>query len=239
MAPSSPSTPSEGEIVESDAEKATTSLLKVNSIHVDRQSRKCVSISRSPTPIRSPLRHKSRTRSRSPYREPRGAKRLREDDHYSDRTREDPRHFRIQYEDRLAGGQRNLRQRSNDLDRPERPEQRLRYDDRNTSGRSRDKRLRTRSRSSIRIQVGKKDHSRNPWDDRGGRADSHGWRDQNGQGYEESNGRLSSKQSVSDRGQTPVAAASITHEAETKNIQTQHLHSSESSFRQTADEYVP
>ncbi len=239
MAPSSPSTPSEGEIVESDAEKATTSLLTVNGIYVDRQSRKRVSVSRSPTPIRSPVRLKSRTRSRSPYREPRGAKRLREDDHYSDRARDDPRHFKIRYENRSAGGQRNLRKRFDDLDRAERPEQRLHYNDRSTGRRSRDKRPRTRSRSPIRMNAGTMDYLRNPRDDRGGRADSHGWRDRNGQGYGESNGRLSSKQSVSDRGQTPVAAVFVTHEAETKNNQTQYLIPSKSDSRQNADEYVP
>ncbi len=239
MAPSSPSTPSEGEIVESDSEKATTSLLTINGIHVDRQSRKRVSVSRSPTPIRSPIRHKSRTRSRSPYREPRGEKRLREDDHYNDRTRDDPRQFRVRYEDHLAGSQRNPRKHFDDLDRPERLEARLRYDDRSTDGRPRDKRPRTRSRSPVRLKPGRTEQLRRPRDDRGARRDGHGWRSRNGQGYRESSGRLSSQQSVSDRGYSPVAAASVTHEAETKNNQTQHFDLSKPTFRQPADEYVP
>ena len=239
MAHSSPSTPSEGEIVESDSEKATTSLLTVNGTNVDRQSRKRVSVSRSPTPIRSPLRHKSRTRSRSPYRESRGPKRLREDDSYSDRTREDPRHFKIRYEDRSAGSQRNIQRRFDDLDRPEHPDPRLRYDDRSAGRRPRDKRPRTRSRSPVRARPGRTDHSRKSRDDRGGRSDGHGWRSRNGQGYGESNGRLSSQQSVSDRGFSPVATASITHEAETKNHQTQHLNPSKPISHQPANEYVP
>lgn len=237
MASSSPSTPSEGEIVESDSEKATTSLLTINGTHVDRQSRKRVSISRSPTPIRSPIRYKSRTRSRSPYREPRGAKRLREDDHCSDRTRDDPRQFKVRYEDRLAGSRRNPRKHCDDLDRPERPDARLRYDERSTGGRPRDKRPRTRSMSPIRLKPARTEQSRKPRDNRGGRADGPGWRGLNTQGYKESSGRLSSQQSVSDRGIPPVAAASVTHEAETKNNQTQHFHLSKPTSRQPA-EYV-
>ncbi len=238
MASSSPSTPSEGEIVESDSEKATTSLVTINGTHVDRQSRKRVSISRSPTPIRSPIRHKSRTRSRSPYRDPRGAKRLREDDHYSDRTRDDPRQFKVRYEDRLAGSRRNPRKHFDDLDRPEHLDARLRYDDRSTGGRPRDKRLKTRSRSPIRLKPGRTEQLRDSRDDRRGRADGPGWRGRNTQGYKESSGRLSSQQSVSDRGYPPVAAASVTHEAETKNNQTQHFDLSKPTSRQSVNEYV-
>ena len=238
MTPSSPSTLSEGEIAESDSEKATTSLLIVNGTNVDGQSRKRVSVSRSPTPIRSPIRHKSRTRSRSPYREPRGAKRFREDDPYIDRTRDDPRHFKVRYEDRSAGSQRNPNKHFDDLDRPERPDLRLHYDDRSVGGRPRDKRLRTRSRSPVRMKPGRTDHPRKLRDDKSGSLDGYGWRGRSGQGYGESSGRLSSQQSVSDRGYSPVATASVTHETETKS-KTQHPNPSKPNSRQPADKYVP
>src|SRR6266498_289477 len=93
-----PSTPSEGEIVEdsiSDTEKATTSLPSVNGTSVNRSTRPRNSPAppsrpRSPAPAHS-IRSPRRERSRSPYRERRGEKRRRDDDYLSDRGRGDSR----------------------------------------------------------------------------------------------------------------------------------------------------
>ena len=89
------------------------------------------------------------------------------------------------------------------------------------------------------MKPGRTDHSQKLRDDRSGRLDGYGWRGRSGQGYGESNGRLSSQQSVSDRGYSPVATASVTHEAETKINQTQHPNPSKSNSRQPTYEYVP
>ena len=238
MALSPQSTPSEGEIVESDSDKATTSLMKVNGTHVDRQSRKRISVSRSPTPIRSPIRYKSRTRSRSPYREPRGAKRLWEDDHHTDQTRDDPRRFKVRYENPTVGGQRNSRKYFDDIDRAERPDTKFRYDDQSGGGRLRDKRSRARSRSPFQLRATRAEQLRKPWDDRISLADGHSRSGRSRHGYRESSGKLSSQQSVSDRGQSPVATASVTHEAETRHNQTQHLNTSKSTSFQISNRYV-
>lgn len=66
MASPSPSTPSEGEIVESDLVKAKPSIVDVRGTSVDRQSRIRASVSRSPTPARSIRQYRSRTRSARP-----------------------------------------------------------------------------------------------------------------------------------------------------------------------------
>ena len=107
MMSSSASSPSEGEIIESDRDKATTSLAENQNHHVNRPSRKRSSISRSPSPLRSPRRRTSRSTSRSPYRESRGSKRALKDDHY-DRTRHDSRNFKARYEDRRPGSTAGL-----------------------------------------------------------------------------------------------------------------------------------
>ncbi|MCJ1468684.1 U4/U6 small nuclear ribonucleoprotein prp4 [Pseudocyphellaria aurata] len=128
----SPSTPSEGEIVESDSEKATTSLCSLNDTNVDRKSRIRVSVSRSPSPYRSPRRRQSRTPSRSPYRESRGAKRLRENDHDGERVRGDSRRFKVKYEDRSSGRKASFNL-YDDLDRSREPS--LRYESHGAHGR--------------------------------------------------------------------------------------------------------
>ena len=88
----SPSTLSEGEIVESGSEmKATMSQAPFNGINVDRQTR------RSPPLPPPPPRRRSRTRSRSPhhYQERRQQKRRRDDDY-------DSRQRRHRYGDRSS-----------------------------------------------------------------------------------------------------------------------------------------
>jgi len=216
----SPSTPSEGEIVESESEKATTSLPSVNGTSVDRHSRTRVSVSKSPEPVDSPpRRYKSRTRSRSPYREPRGEKRRFEDDYHNDHGRSDPRRFKVYYEETLPSSRDRSRVSYADLDKGKSSDLSLRYDDRDTASRYRDKRQKTRSRSPPRPSR-RQDHSvRYGREDKEGNRSRYGQKDRDYKGPRESNSRLLSNQSVSDRGHNPVAAASSKREAETRHIQ--------------------
>ncbi|KAL9602320.1 MAG: hypothetical protein Q9219_001886 [cf. Caloplaca sp. 3 TL-2023] len=220
---SSPSTPSEGEIIESESEKATTSLHNVKDNNVNPPSRHRVfSVSRSPSPIRSPVQslrsYRSRSRSRSPYREPRGAKRARDDEHYNDRPREDTRRFKVRYEDR-AHDDRRKSHKSYEVDRPTRSDPRLGYNGR--SDRFPNRQHKTRSRSPY-SRSAKPNHGRGGVKDREGRRNGHGWQDQGRRGYDRSRRRLSQEQSVSDRGQSPVATASSRHKAEIRHDQKHH-----------------
>ncbi|KAL8779209.1 MAG: hypothetical protein Q9213_007055 [Squamulea squamosa] len=217
---SSSSTPSEGEIVESDSDKATTSLHTINDNKVNPKSRHEVSVSRSPSPIRSPTSHLSRSRSRSPYRESRGSKRPPEDDHYNDRPREDTRRFKIRYEDRSYRDRKKLNTLS-DLDRSRGPDPRLSYDDR--YARIADKQHRVRSRSPHYSKSSKQSQGRYGGSSRDFRRGGHGWQDNDRYGYEkEGRSRLSRAQSVSDRGQSPVATAFSKRKAEIKPEQKHH-----------------
>jgi len=220
MASPSPSTPSEGEIVESDLEKAKPSIVDVRGTSVDRQSRKRASVSRTPTPDRSTRQYRSQTRSRSPYREPRGAKRPHEDT-YADRTKDDPRQFKIRYEDRSFEDRRRPHNRDRDTGRYEDPNENFRYDDRGKRDGPREKRQRTRSRSP-RSARPVANYGNGPKGERGKRVDGRGQPDHGSKGHRESNNRLSNQQSVSDRGRSSVAAAYERREAETANIQKQH-----------------
>ena len=214
----SPSTRSEGEIVESDSEKATTSLLSVNGTSVDRHSRTRVSVSKSPEPIDSPpRRYESRTRSRSPYREPRGEKRRLDDDHQKDRGRSDPRRFRVRYEETTSSDRDRSRVSYADLDKGKSADLALRYDDRDTASRYRAKRQKTRSRSPPRPF--RRQEVRYGREDREGNRSRYGKQDRDYKGSRESNSRLLSNQSVSDRGHHPVAAESSKREAETRHLQ--------------------
>lgn len=235
MTPPSPSTPSEGEIVESDSEKATTSLCSLNGTNVDRKSRIRASVSRSPSPYRSPRRHQSRTPSRSPYREPRGAKRVREDDQYNDRVRGDFRRFKVKYEDRSTG-RRTSRNLYDDFDRSR--EQSIRYEDRGTYERMREKTSRTRNRSPIRLRPGGFEQGRPKNCDKDSQASFYGRDTRAGKGYDESTSRLSSEHSVSDRGQIPAATALARRDAENRSNQTKRYVDSEQEVGQLATEYV-
>ncbi len=236
MASPSPSTPSEGEIVESDLEKAKPSIVDDRGTSVDRQSRKRASVSRTPTPDRSTRQYRSRTRSRSPYREPRGAKRPHEDAH-ADRTKDDPRRFKIRYEDRPFEDRRRPYNRDKDVGRHGDADQSLHYDDRGKREGPREKRQRTRSRSprSARSAV---NYGNGPKGERAEWVDGRGQRDHGSKGHRESNSRLSKQQSVSDRGHSSVAAAYGRREAETANIQRQHTNEPGSNARPSAAEYV-
>ncbi|CAL8578106.1 U4/U6 small nuclear ribonucleoprotein prp4 [Xanthoria parietina] len=216
---STSSTPSEGEIVETDSDKATTSLHTVKDKHVNPQSRLRVSVSPSPSPIRSPKSHRSRTRSRSPYREPRGSKRSREGDHCDDRPREDTRRFKVKYEDRPYADRRKPH-RLTDLDRSRGPDPSLSYDDRHA--RFPDRKHRVRSRSPYYKSLAPH-HARHREIGRDARRDGHGWQDQDRRRHDkEGRNMLSREQSVSDRGHSPVATASYKQKAETKPEQKHH-----------------
>ena len=232
------STPSEGEILESDSEKATPSLPSVNGTKVDRQSRKHLSVSRSPSPVRTPksTHSRPRTRSRSPYREYRGTKRTRDVDQERYHERIDPRRFKVHYEERPYGDRSKDRSRYNDLDSGDGRDPTLRYDDRNMDGRSREKRQRTRSRSVGRAN-GKKAYSdRHGRDREHARSESYAGKGKGRLGNKESKERLSREQSVSDRGHPSIATASSKREAETSKNQAQQDKVKRVDF--AADKYV-
>ncbi len=238
MAPTSPSTPSEGEIVESDTEKATTSLRSLNGTNVDRKSRIRVSVSRSPSPYRSPRRHQSRTPSRSPYREVRGVKRPRDDDHYVERVRNDSRRSKYRYGDRPQGGRKHPRHTYDELDRAREPGVNTRYEDPRTHARIRDNPSRTWNRSPIRSRPGVHSQGQSGQGDKHGHANMYGWEVRGCKLYEESTSRLSAEQSVSDRSHTPVATAATRREAEHRLNQTQRQVSSKHDMGEYTAEYV-
>ena len=211
MASRSPSTPSEGEIVESDSDKATTSPPR-NGTSVDRRSRKRISVSRSPSPIRISGRFLSRSRSRSPYREPRGMKRSHEANHYVDRDRDDPRRFRVHYEERRESFTRDLRKLSDDRDRSE---QQPRYDKEGTVRRNITERARPKTRSPPHSLVKSRDSGEWFRRDQGGKSNDQRPRPFRSDVSLRGINNRPSEQSVSDRGRSSVAAAYIMDEAET------------------------
>ncbi|KAH0542687.1 hypothetical protein FGG08_002920 [Glutinoglossum americanum] len=205
----------EGEIVESDTEKATTSLPSVNGTSVDRHSRTRVAASKSPDGLPNPRHY----RDRSPYGDySRGEKRRRGDDNHYERGRPDPRRFKVHYE----GGRSHDEGRRHpvsyaDLDRGDAIDHHLRYDDRDSKGRYLDgQRGRTRSRSPPHPL--RRDEYRN----RGGRGqrderrEGYNRRDRTEYGYEGSHGRYSREQSVSERGDLPVPTELSKRETETR-----------------------
>lgn len=211
----SPSTPSEGEIVESDSEKATTSLRMINDTNVDSRSRIRASVSPSLSPYRSPRRRPSRTPSRSPFREARGAKRYRDSDLDSNRARTDSRYFKIRYDDRSAGLPKTSRSVYIDTDRSLESDSNLRYEDRGSYVRLKPNRPRTRSRSPFRKHPSMSNDGWRRSNDKNFKGLKHSGDERDSVGYTESRKRLSAEQSVSDRGQSSVAAAPIRQDAET------------------------
>ena len=211
---------SEGEIVETGSEKATTSIESYKGTSVDRHFRPRASISRSPSPLGSPLPYRSRVHSRdgsrSPYRESRGFKRARDDDHY-DRSRNDPRRFKVRYEEsRPIESVRTHRSYRSHDQRNGRDQSYPYTEDRQVKGRSREK---PQYHKLGRSPNNPKAHS-NPFE----RQTSRGWRSsvrEEGEGRDdESKDKLSNEQSVSDRGHALIAAAHSQLDTETNNIQT-------------------
>ncbi|KAJ5683860.1 uncharacterized protein N7477_000205 [Penicillium maclennaniae] len=152
----SPSTPSEGEIIESGSEmKATASKPPLNGTSVDPSSPSApLKGSGSPRRQRSWTRSRSRSGSRSPYRDSRSSKRRRYDnyDQYESRpSRQEPsRRYGSRYddrpEDRAAGSHRP--RSYYDYDREESYGGGLSYTD--DYDQRKEKRQRTRSRSPYR-----------------------------------------------------------------------------------------
>lgn len=223
MVSPSPSTPSEGEIVESDSEKATKSPRLMYGNNVDRQSRICVSVSRSPSPYLPPRRHQSRTPSRSPYREAKGGKRRHEDDHYSNRPRTDHRRFGIRYEDSPSAHERLSRNLYNDLDRSREVDANLRYDDRAHPRQGRDRRPRTRSRSPFRRMANEPDRDSHRRLGKGSRGGTYGGHDRGDKGNMERDGKLPKLQSVSDRTERHAASISVFRHTENGLDPTQQI----------------
>lgn len=228
MTSRSPSTPSEGEIVESDSEKATTSLPSVYGISVDRHSReRRLSVSRSPSPVQSPRRQKSRSRSRSPYREPRGTKRTYHDSLAHDHSRSDPRHFKVHYEEHFHVRKRTSHPSNTNADRGGVSESNLRYEERRSSGRPFAKRPRTRSRSPPRPPARTTSQSQRGHIEKGTKMYGYGEPPRHIHGFVGSGGgRQHEDQSVSDRELLSVATASPMQEAEIQGTQTPRIGSS-------------
>src|SRR5437763_2832631 len=135
---------SEGEIISSDSDKAK-SLHSRDGTSINRHTRPYASAPRSPA-IGS---RRSRSRSRSPYRAPRGEKRRRDDGHVIERGRADPRRFGVRYEDDIGAGRRRRGGSYEDLDPGHTKRNYLYYDD-ESDRRRHSKRPRTRSRSRSR-----------------------------------------------------------------------------------------
>ena len=234
MSSPSLSPPSEGEIVESDIEKATTAIVSKQGNSVDRPFRTRVSVSRSPSPIRSPRRDKSRTNSRSPYRETRGAKRLVNNDHY-DRSRNDPRRFKVRYEDHLQGSRSNAHESYPDPNRSHGLDGGFRYEEQDANRRLRDKRPSMRSRSPMHGRSRREEAREHHVEENRDRYR----REYGDRGHIESQSRLSREQSVSDRGHSPVAAARLKREAETRINQIQPIDIFTVQRSDLPAEYVP
>ena len=206
--------------MESSSEKANTSSNSIRDTGVDRLSRHRVSVSRSPSPYRSPgpyrPRGNPRDGSRSPYRESRGSKRQHDDDHY-DRSRNDPRRFKVRYEDSRPRDRGSGRPPYGDLDRKHGRDQKLSYgEERNPMARPTDAyRHGQRDRTPPPLRGHARSHDQ--YSGRGGRPDGPK------RGFRESGDRLPNEQSVSDRGHNPVAAAQSKCKAETNNIQAQAI----------------
>ena len=229
MTPSVQSTPSEGEIVESDSEKASLSLHSNGSL-VDPHSRKRVSVSQSASPVRSPSRIKSR--SRSPYRESRGAKRPHEDDHYSNRVRSHNRWLNAGQGETLPTRGLKPHQDYGTATRAAPRYSTTRHSGRDAYESFGSKDRRPRSRSPYR-------HTSRGGDTRGERrvyqsSDHRGIVREHG----ESNDRLSSKQSVSNRGFPNIATGSMKQNAEANAIQTQFKDADHVSSVQDTAKYV-
>ena len=202
---------SEGEVIESDSEKATTAQTIISGTFVDRHSRSPGAASQRASYERS----YERSRSRSPFRHnqrrrsPRGEKRRRVDDDYDDFDRSDRRRFRAQYERRRPVGEIN-RDRYTYLDigrsHPSYPS--LSYGDRDEDNRHWSPRAKSRSRSPDRSS------RRN---DYRGRSNGRRWRDQDGQHCDDGRKRDMKSNVGSSRDEYPPTARTGRNTAEIYN----------------------
>ena len=157
------------------------------------------------------------------------------DDHY-DRSRNDPRRFKVRYEEQPGGGRSRGRDHYHDANRPGRS---LGNAYRDADGRPRDARQKTRSRSPGHIRTPQSDHDRYTAKARGGRVHRENWHESSNGVYNESRSKLSKEQSVSDRGHSSVAAAQFKHHAESNNNQTQRADNSFEKSEPFGAKYVP
>lgn len=203
----------EGEIRDTNAEKATTTLPRFDGTPVDRQDRNRPSNSPSMSPEHG-YRSKdkdSAERTRSTY-SARGSKRDRGDD-YLNRSRGDSRSFKVHYEDDTQSYKRRSRVSYEDIDQGPVLNQELQYDERDRYSR---KRPRTRSRSPYRS--GHRDN-RDVHDSRSRRDGNgfNGYPDESRTKSYYDRGDVRSRdikdQSVSKRGQSPLPADNARHEA--------------------------
>ena len=174
---------SEGEVIESDSEKATTAQTLINDISVDRQSRSPGAASQRAiyerryerSRSRSPFRHDQRRRS------PRGEKRRRNDDMYDDYDRSDRRRFRVQQDRRRPvedGGRGSYAYSDLDRSHPSYPS--LSYGDRDEDERHWSPRANTRSRSPDRSSRRNDYRGRDDGRDGISRREGQGRRDRDG-----------------------------------------------------------
>ncbi|KAL2827055.1 kinase-like domain-containing protein [Aspergillus cavernicola] len=223
----SPSTASEGEIIESGSEKKATTQYPLNGNSVDRPTRvrhspaprSPASLANSPRRRRSRSRSRSVSRSRSPYRDYRGYKRRRDDDLDYDSDHDDrrsrhtpPRRVCHRPDERHATRGYSQRQARpyHDYDREDHQQADLLYGD--DYGRRRDKRPRTRSRSPYREVRKRKQYSGDEWEKQ---------RHQKEESVASQKRRSYTEQSVSERGNTPAVAQDSRQNAETQKNQVQ------------------
>ncbi|KAI9844749.1 MAG: U4/U6 small nuclear ribonucleoprotein prp4 [Sclerophora amabilis] len=209
----------EGEIIESDTEKATTSLPTSNGKSVDRHSRDRLPAPNSPET--SDLSHRYKDRIASREFSPRGEKRSRDDDEYLDRSRPDSRRFRVHYEDGAYNPRPRPRGPYADLDRGDRYESSLQYDDRDYY---QPKRSRTRSRSPPRPSRRGDDLARDRRPNRNDRRDTVIQKRRADYGYENGRSRHSREHSVSERDIVPVPPKLSKADAETRRKDSQRNH---------------
>ncbi|KAI9644812.1 U4/U6 small nuclear ribonucleoprotein prp4 [Ciborinia camelliae] len=213
---SSPASSDEGEIRDGVVEKkATTSLRTFGGTSVDRQDRtRSSTTSISPRSPEQSYRSRDQ-RSRSPYTDQhsRGSKRPRDDD-YPDRSRNDPRRFKVHYEDSSQDYRRRPRVSYEDIDKGPATSSELRYDDHDHRDRHYEKRPRTRSRSPYRANRDGDRNGRNGQTmNNGGRYGNYADRSKPS-GYGSSY-RSSRDQSVSNRENGPLPTDNTRYEAKT------------------------
>ncbi|KAF7854186.1 hypothetical protein EAF04_010483 [Stromatinia cepivora] len=224
---SSSASSDEGEIRDGVVEKkATTSLRTFGGTSVDRQDRtRSSTTSMSPRSPEQSYRSRDQ-RSRSPYsdRYSRGSKRPRDDD-YPDRSRNDPRRFKVHYEDSSQDYRRRQQVSYEDIDKGPATSSELRYGDHDHRDRHTEKRPRTRSRSPYRA-------NRDDRNGRNGQAMNNGGRYSNYSDRNKPYGyggsyRSSRDQSVSNREKGPLPTDNSRYEAKTTQGQLQqHKHQS-------------
>ncbi|KAF3491540.1 serine/threonine-protein kinase prp4 [Arthroderma uncinatum] len=219
----SPSTPSEGEIIESGSDtKATTSQTSFNNdTNVDRNPRNDVLTPKSP--VSSRPYHPERSRSRSPYyRSSRGEKRRRDEYYDYDRG---GRGGRMKfstgtYDDGYYGRGNSRRQNQRSYydhdknDSYDRDSRDLQYSD--DYDRRPDKRPRTRSRSPYRDPRKQRQYSGDEGFSRNIKVS-----DGRATGRRQEESKLSTEQSVSERGNPSVNAQTWRQEAENRESQMQ------------------